>query len=116
MTKLTVSRDARRSTDRARPGGGKAPPGDGAEVVPARVGWWRWAACRKAPTELFFPVGKSQDARGEEERAKTVCVACPVRTSCLAFALEREEPFGVWGGLNESERLALALAARQEGW
>ena len=32
------------------------------------------------------------------ERAKALCGACPVRSSCLAAALERAEPWGVWGG------------------
>ncbi|GAA1157948.1 WhiB family transcriptional regulator [Nocardioides aquiterrae] len=32
------------------------------------------------------------------ERAKTLCARCPVRTACLAGALERQEPWGVWGG------------------
>lgn len=32
------------------------------------------------------------------ERAKTLCTSCPVRRQCLAAALERAEPWGVWGG------------------
>ena len=32
------------------------------------------------------------------ERAKTLCAACPVRRQCLVAALERAEPWGVWGG------------------
>ena len=32
------------------------------------------------------------------ERAKALCSACPVRRACLAAALERAEPWGVWGG------------------
>ena len=31
-------------------------------------------------------------------RAKAMCGLCPLRASCLADALEREEPWGVWGG------------------
>ena len=30
--------------------------------------------------------------------AKTLCHTCPVRAECLAGALERREPWGVWGG------------------
>ncbi|WP_009978648.1 WhiB family transcriptional regulator, partial [Mycobacterium avium] len=26
------------------------------------------------------------------------CAGCPVRRQCLAAALERAEPWGVWGG------------------
>jgi len=32
------------------------------------------------------------------ERAKALCGPCPIRQACLAGALERAEPWGVWGG------------------
>lgn len=32
------------------------------------------------------------------EDAKALCVPCPLREACLAGALERREPWGVWGG------------------
>lgn len=32
------------------------------------------------------------------ERAKALCGDCPVRQACLAAALDRAEPCGVWGG------------------
>ena len=31
-------------------------------------------------------------------RAKAMCGRCPLQERCLADALEREEPWGVWGG------------------
>ncbi|MDG5481788.1 WhiB family transcriptional regulator [Mycolicibacterium gadium] len=34
----------------------------------------------------------------ELERAKSLCAECPIRRECLAAALERAEPWGVWGG------------------
>lgn len=30
--------------------------------------------------------------------AKRVCAECPVMAECLEGALERHEPYGVWGG------------------
>ncbi|GAA3065470.1 WhiB family transcriptional regulator [Actinokineospora globicatena] len=38
------------------------------------------------------------DAPAELERAKVLCGDCPVRAACLASALARHEPWGVWGG------------------
>lgn len=34
----------------------------------------------------------------ELERAKALCTDCPIRRQCLTEALERQEPWGVWGG------------------
>ncbi|MFC4560440.1 WhiB family transcriptional regulator [Nocardiopsis mangrovi] len=48
--------------------------------------------CRWEP-DLFFA-----EAPADVEAAKAVCLACPVREQCLADALERREPWGVWGG------------------
>ena len=48
--------------------------------------------CQSDP-ELFF-AEKPQDVW----RAKSLCRRCPVRPACLAGALERGEPWGVWGG------------------
>ena len=43
--------------------------------------------------DLFF--AKSPQDVGT---AKAMCQGCPVRLGCLAGALERQEPWGVWGG------------------
>ncbi|MGI8677578.1 MAG: WhiB family transcriptional regulator [Jatrophihabitans sp.] len=49
--------------------------------------------CRVEDAELWFA-----DTPVELDRAKTLCGQCPARLSCLAGALERREPWGVWGG------------------
>jgi WhiB family redox-sensing transcriptional regulator len=49
--------------------------------------------CRLADPELFFA-----EAPTDVEEAKALCLDCPIRESCLAGALERREPWGVWGG------------------
>jgi WhiB family redox-sensing transcriptional regulator len=38
------------------------------------------------------------DTPADLEQAKRLCVDCPVRSECLAAALARQEPWGVWGG------------------
>lgn len=66
------------------------------------TGWRSLAACRNEdPDELFVRGG------AEQRKAKMVCMACPVRTECLAEALDRRINFGVWGGMTERERRAL---------
>jgi WhiB family redox-sensing transcriptional regulator len=49
--------------------------------------------CRANDAELFFA-----ESPGDVELAKALCLDCPVRVECLAGALERREPWGVWGG------------------
>ncbi len=49
--------------------------------------------CHRVDPDLFFA-----ERPADVERAKAVCAGCPVRTQCLAGALSRGEPWGVWGG------------------
>jgi WhiB family redox-sensing transcriptional regulator len=49
--------------------------------------------CRAEDPELYFAESPS-----DVELAKALCQTCPVRAECLAGALERREPWGVWGG------------------
>ena len=49
--------------------------------------------CRRGNAELFFA-----ESPADVETAKALCLGCPVRTECLAGALDRREPWGVWGG------------------
>ena len=44
-------------------------------------------------TPLFF-----SDHVLDIARAKAICAKCALRTSCLEDAIDREEPWGVWGG------------------
>jgi WhiB family redox-sensing transcriptional regulator len=69
--------------------------------------WRNRAACRDEDPELHFPVGTSGPALLQIAEAKTVCRRCPVVSRCLSYALETNQPFGVWGGMSEGEREAL---------
>ena len=53
----------------------------------------RCADPRASLTHLFF----SEDLI-ELARARAICSLCAVREPCLRRALERQEPWGVWGG------------------
>lgn len=73
------------------------------------VGFWQWqqhGACRGHDTDLFFyPDGaRAQERHQLEDSAKALCEHCPVQLACRAHALAVNEPYGVWGGLTESER------------
>jgi WhiB family redox-sensing transcriptional regulator len=49
--------------------------------------------CRVQDSELWFG-----DNPTDLEVAKSFCRQCPARLACLSGALERREPWGVWGG------------------
>jgi WhiB family transcriptional regulator, redox-sensing transcriptional regulator len=55
------------------------------------------------PTETALACGTNPDLFFAESpddvtRAKALCRDCPIRAGCLAAALDRGEPWGVWGG------------------
>ncbi|MEU5692415.1 WhiB family transcriptional regulator [Actinosynnema sp. NPDC020468] len=68
---------------------------------PPTQDWWVLASCRDEDEERLFVRG------AEQRRAKLVCLGCPVRTECLAEALDNRIEYGVWGGMTERERRAL---------
>lgn len=49
--------------------------------------------CRINEAELWFA-----ESPADVEFAKSLCRSCPVLDSCLTGALDRREPWGVWGG------------------
>ncbi len=56
------------------------------------------AICRPLPCQRQSPQLWFSDLPAELELAKAHCALCPIRGSCLAGALQRREPHGVWGG------------------
>jgi WhiB family transcriptional regulator, redox-sensing transcriptional regulator len=70
--------------------------------------WRSDAACSSLDTNLFFP-----DPDGGHETlpmvasAKAVCGECPVRQSCLEFAIRTRQLDGVWGGHTPEERRSI---------
>lgn len=49
--------------------------------------------CRANDPELWFA-----ELPADVEHAKALCRDCPVQQMCLDSALDRREPWGVWGG------------------
>ena len=85
---LTLAIDATIATDRPI----VADTGDFDETVPGS----RFARCADGNgtlSQLFF----SEDDH-DLARAKAICRPCGLRETCLSGAIERMEPYGIWGG------------------
>ena len=76
--------------------------------------WRDHAACLNADPDLFFPIGTVGPALDQIDKAKRICQACPVRTRCLAWALDLGAASGIWGGTTEIERRAMRRAANRQ--
>ena len=100
-----------RPTSERRPGlpwtGGATPRRPRTPLAPAPVR--RPLPCREADRDLWFAERPDQ-----LELAKALCADYPVRDACLAGALERGEPWGVWGG-EIFERGAVIARKRPRG-
>jgi hypothetical protein len=89
FTMITIERrglDELRALPLVEPPEPDSPPGRRAPVA-------RCADGNGTMTGLFF-----SDNIIDIARAKAMCGLCGLRASCLAGALDREEPWGVWGG------------------
>ena len=76
--------------------------GSGTSPVPAVTG---------TPPTSSTPVAERGPARRRRDQAaSTVCQRCPVITLCRRYALNAQEPYGVWGGLSEDDRANLLRA------
>ena len=79
-------------------------------VDPIRIigGWPKDRKCADMSPSDFF-----RDDGGYAIPVETleICDSCPARNLCAEFAIENEEPFGVWGGLITSE-LRRIISAR----
>lgn len=74
-----------------------------ADVASRTLGpWAKDGACAGEDPELFFPLKNDPG-----DTARQVCARCGVREECLAYALDADEKFGIWGGLDENQRRAL---------
>jgi WhiB family redox-sensing transcriptional regulator len=78
--------------------------------------WQPLGSCRAVDSEVFFPPStfeSKQDRVERESRAKAICDGCQVRVECLEWSIATQEPYGVWGGLTESERRRLISSRAQ---
>ncbi|MFC8797317.1 WhiB family transcriptional regulator [Promicromonospora sp. NPDC057138] len=73
--------------------------------------WRVLAACVGADPEAFYA-----DDGAVQELARGICGRCPVRTICLADALDapRTGKHGIWGGTTAMERANLTAGERAD--
>jgi WhiB family redox-sensing transcriptional regulator len=74
-----------------------------------RLDWLSQARCKGQPTGIFFAADneRGMKLRRKEWLAKQICRSCPVLGACRGYALDAQEPYGIWGALTPSERLRL---------
>lgn len=79
---------------------------DAPDTRPRARHWGDDAACRGDEyTALFYPKSYTGDDFGPiVAEAKAICGGCPVRVDCLTHALDKPEPYGIWGGFIPDER------------
>jgi WhiB family redox-sensing transcriptional regulator len=74
------------------------------DVAWQRREWRPRSACLSADPDLFFPISATAAAAPQIARAKAICAGCPVRSSCLGFAMAHRDLQGIWGGTTDEER------------
>src|SRR6266498_4049880 len=72
--------------------------------------WRTRGLCQSVDPETFFPA-PSEPA----DAAVALCRTCDVQGSCLAWALDVGDCYGVWGGTTPRERRAMLVAWRSDG-
>lgn len=82
--------------------------------MPLDDSWMIHALCKGADVNIFFPKSEGKGVRVDASEAKAYCYSCPVRKTCLAWAIAHRIPDGVWGGMTKSERDHIPSFIRQE--
>jgi WhiB family redox-sensing transcriptional regulator len=74
------------------------------------ISWHEDAECKKPENKRLKPFFFS-NVLSEKYDAKNLCFNCPVRRTCLKWALDNKQIWGIWGGKDESElRRALSVS------
>lgn len=81
-----------------------------ANITRPDLSWQAKAQCRGEDITVFFGPSEGEDRetqrqkKDREAEAKWICRGCSARSECLDYAVETNQKFGTWGGLNEDER------------
>jgi WhiB family redox-sensing transcriptional regulator len=68
--------------------------------------------CMQSDPDAFFP--ETGGNSYELQNAKKICQRCPARVECLTYAIEAQEPFGLWGGMTARERIEISRKRRKD--
>lgn len=64
-----------------------------------------YVGCSQSPDDWFASgINGYQDSYQHLQIAKDICNMCPLKTLCMAYAIEEREPYGVYGGTTPGER------------
>lgn len=73
------------------------------------LSWKDQALCAQVGGDVFYP---ERDEQSTIKEAKQICRGCPVQALCLAFAVENDEAWGIWGATTPNERRHLKRQRR----
>lgn len=71
--------------------------------MPVAPEWTEQALCAQTDPDLWFP-----EKGGSVREAIAICITCPVKAECLAYAVEHNEKYGVYGGVTAYNRRGMA--------
>lgn len=83
--------------------------------------WRLKAKCFGHDPELWYPPRDKTKYKPIADKAKSICLGkdgmpeCPVRVTCLLYAEDHNDQFGIWGGMSHRERNALKRKAARHG-
>ncbi len=72
-------------------------------------GWHLRARCAGESADTFYPPDhvRGRPRTRQEQYAKRICEACPVLIPCRRYAVDAQEPHGIWGATTPEERVLL---------
>lgn len=67
--------------------------------------------CTNYP-DAYYPITEYDNNKFETNGAiaRSLCAGCPMAIQCLDVALVNDDPHGIWGGLNRTERKGLTAS------
>lgn len=79
-------------------------------VAPTRPEWMSMGlgSCASVDPELWYP---EEGGHNSATTARQICASCPFNASCLQWALEAGEQWGIWAGTTPDQRKAMAASA-----